>query len=145
MYLKFYLQYIILATYKTPFITSKHRGRDQTWFLVRDESTVSRTVQLFHRTGRVAARHHPCDTNRMLTAPAQLFVLNLVLQKPGMYLHETQAELQDFLMLNVSIPTICKFLHKEWILSSVTTHCSITTRFFLEGTVNRKMVVAHCI
>ena len=67
----------------------------------------------FRRTGGVAARCHPCDTNRMLTVPAQLIVVNLVLQKPTIYLHEIQAELQDFLMLSVSMPTIFKFLHKS--------------------------------
>ena len=56
---------------------------------------------------------HPCDTNRKLTEPAQLFVLNLVLQKPGIYLCEIQKEIQEFLTLEISLGTICKFLHSS--------------------------------
>ena len=37
-------------------------------------------------------------------------ILDLVVKKPGIYLHEIQQELHDFLMIDVSI---CKFLHQS--------------------------------
>ena len=56
-----------------------------------DKSTVLRTLELFHATGSVSKRsYHPSDTNRILTLPAQLFLLNLVVSKPGIYLKEIQ-------------------------------------------------------
>ena len=77
-----------------------------------DRSTVFRVVELFHTMGNVSKRQYPKErAARELTTPSQLFVLNLVVQRPGIYLHEIQKELQDFLMQNVSVPTICRFLH----------------------------------
>ena len=53
-----------------------------------DKSTVWRTVQLFHVTGDVAKKAYPKDqAHRVLTKPAQLFIMHLVLRKPGIYLH----------------------------------------------------------
>ena len=34
MHLKFCLPYVLLATLKKPFLTSKHKGRDPAWFSV---------------------------------------------------------------------------------------------------------------
>lgn len=77
-----------------------------------DASTVQRTVTLFKNTGSVHKRPYPKDkAARKLTPIAQLFILNLVVQKPGIYLHEIQKELQVTLLLEVSSSTQCKFLH----------------------------------
>lgn len=77
-----------------------------------DASTVQRTVTLFKTTGSVHKRPYPKDkADRKLTQIAQLFVLNLVVKKPGIYLHEIQKELQVSLLLEVSLSTLCKFLH----------------------------------
>ena len=79
-----------------------------------DESTVSRTLQLFHTTGHVTKRSYQRnDTNKMLTTPVQLFILELVVSRPGIYLREIQRDLNNFLMLDVSLATICKFLHRS--------------------------------
>ena len=79
-----------------------------------DKSTVLRTLELFHATGSVSKRsYHPSNTNRILTLPAQLFLLNLVVSKPGIYLKEIQKELSDFLMVDVSVSSVCKFLHSN--------------------------------
>ena len=43
----------------------------------------------------------------------KLFILNTVLQRPGIYLREIQKELEDVLMIEISISTICKFLCKS--------------------------------
>ena len=74
-----------------------------------DASTVQKTVTLFKNTGSVHKRSYPKDkAARKLTSIAQLFMLNLVVQKPGIYL---QKELQVSLLLEVSLSTLCKFLH----------------------------------
>jgi transposase len=79
-----------------------------------DEATVRRTVDLFRTTGQVAKKPYPSDrAERVLSTPGQLLILNLVVQRPGIYLREIQKELVDFLMLHVSVSTICKFLHKN--------------------------------
>ena len=77
-----------------------------------DKSTVCRTVNLFLTTGSVAKKLYPKDrAYRMLTTPAQLLILNLVVDKPGIRLHELQEELQHVLELEVDISTVCRFLH----------------------------------
>lgn len=48
-----------------------------------------------------------------VTPPAQMFVLHLVLQKPGIYLHEIQKEVEATLLVDVSLSTLCTFLHKS--------------------------------
>lgn len=77
-----------------------------------DKSTILRTVHLFDRTGSLKKRTYPKErASRKLTTFAQQFVLNLVLQKPGIYLHEIQEELEHSLLLEVSVSTLCTFLH----------------------------------
>ena len=56
-----------------------------------DQSTVSRTVRLFNEQGDVAKKSYPANTGtRKLTQLDQLILLELVLDKPGIYLHELQ-------------------------------------------------------
>ena len=75
-----------------------------------DASKVQSTVTLFKNTGSVHKRPYPKDKAARKLAPiAQLFVLNLVVQKPGIYLHEIQKELQVSLLLEVSLSTLCTF------------------------------------
>ena len=77
-----------------------------------DKSTILRTVHLFNNTGSLLKKPYPKErASRKLTSLAQQFVLNLILQKPGIYLHEIQEELQHSLLLEVSMSTLCKFLH----------------------------------
>ena len=77
-----------------------------------DRSTVIRTVSLFRTTGTVSKKEYPKDrAARELTSPAQLFILNLVVEKSGIYLHEIQEELENFMMVIVSLSTICRFLY----------------------------------
>ena len=78
-----------------------------------DSSTVQRTVALFNATGSVQKRAYPKERAfRKLTPIAQLFILNLVLEKPGIHLHEIQRELEASLLLAISLSTLCTFLHK---------------------------------
>ena len=79
-----------------------------------DKSTVSRTLNLFRTTGSVAKKLYPegkafCK----LTSPAQLLILHLVLEKPGIFLREIRDELVSVLEIEVTESAICKFLHKS--------------------------------
>ena len=77
-----------------------------------DRKTVSRTLELFHATGSVSKRPYPKERAfRKLTPPAQLLILQLIIQRPGIYLHEIQRELENLLLYNISLPTTCRFLH----------------------------------
>ena len=79
-----------------------------------DKSTVCRTLQLFHTTGNVTKKEYLRENDfRKLTSPAQLFILQLTLEKPGIYLHEIQRELWDFLQIDVNISTIYRLLHES--------------------------------
>ena len=78
-----------------------------------DKSTVSRTLNLFRTTGSVAKKPYPegkafCK----LTLPAQLLILHLVLEKPGIFLCEIRDELVS-VEIEVTESAICKFLHKS--------------------------------
>lgn len=39
-----------------------------------------------------------------------MFILQLVVDKPGIYLREIQAELKDILEISIDVSAICKFL-----------------------------------
>ena len=54
-----------------------------------DKSTVSRIRQKVRNTGRISKKRYPKDkAYRKLTSTAQLLVLHLVLDKPGIFLSE---------------------------------------------------------
>ena len=58
------------------------------------------------------AKKHPKDRAiSKLTSPVQLFIMQLVMLNPGIYLHEIKSQLQDTLLVDVNISTICRFLH----------------------------------
>ena len=79
-----------------------------------DKSTVSRTLELFYTTGSVSKRPYPKDKAfQKVTMPAQLLILQLVLDKPGIYLREIQKELETILLLEVRLSTICRFLQES--------------------------------
>ena len=78
-----------------------------------DKATVCPTIHLFHNTGKVSKKSYPTDVNTVLSSTAQLFILNLVVSNPGIYLREIQAELSEMLMMNISLSSICKLLHKS--------------------------------
>jgi len=51
-----------------------------------DKSTLYRTLQLFESSGSVEKGKYPKENAfRKLTTPAQLLILNLVVEKPGIY------------------------------------------------------------
>ncbi len=74
-------------------------------------TTVFCALQLFNFTGSVSKKVYPKDKAfRKLTTPAQLLILNLVIEKPGIYLGEIQDKPLQML-LEVDTSTICRFLH----------------------------------
>ena len=79
-----------------------------------DASTVSRIMRLFHATGSVSKHSYPNErASRKLTHPCQRLILHIVIQKPGIFLHEIQREIEDLLLVRVSVSTICKFIHQS--------------------------------
>ena len=98
-------------------------------------STVIRTVALFRATGTVSKKEYPKE--RAARTPAQLFVLNLVVQRPGIYLHEIQEELEEFVRVSVSLSTICRFLHTSGFTRQ---RLSTVAMLFFEGTVHLRCV-----
>ena len=58
-------------------------------------STVQRFVTVFKTTGRVSKRSYPSEqAHRSITKPAEVFIIDLLLGKPGIYLREVQFELE---------------------------------------------------
>lgn len=81
-----------------------------------DKSTVSRTLKLFNETGAVSKRLYPeshAASHRKLTDVDKLLIIDIAISKPGIYLREIQQCLLEEHGTEVSLSTICKFLHNE--------------------------------
>ena len=79
-----------------------------------DPSTIH-IVTRFSECGNVTKKDYPKDCRETkLTKYAELIILNMVLQKPGVYLREMQEELSCVYGVDVHESTLCKFL-KKWI------------------------------
>lgn len=78
-----------------------------------DQSTVSRVVSLFKATGSVQKRPYPNDArpSKKLSKPVQLTILHTVLQCPGIYLNELQREVLAATGVDISVTSLCSFLH----------------------------------
>ena len=78
-----------------------------------DTSTVKRTLTTFNRTGRVDKADYPSTRAfRILTEPVQLYLVHLILDRPGIYLREMKDDLEAELGVEVTESAICKFLKK---------------------------------
>ena len=78
-----------------------------------DKSTVKRIVDHFRLSGNVSKKPYPAQRcARKLILPAQLLILQLVMDHPAHYLDEIQKELKDILLIDVDISIICRFLQK---------------------------------
>ena len=79
-----------------------------------DTSTVQRVITRFQATGTVTKSPYPRDRAcKKLTAPVQLLILNFIVEQSHAYLSEVQKHVKNFLQLDLSITTICKFLHQQ--------------------------------
>ena len=74
-------------------------------------STVDRVLQQFQSTGSLSKKSYPKEAAFKVISPAcAMFILNLVVSNPAMYLHEIQAAVEEFLLIDVHISTIGHFL-----------------------------------
>ena len=79
-----------------------------------DPSTVSRVVQRFRCTGSVEKKaYNSSALPRKLTDTVKIFILQLVIERPGIYLYEIQAEVEQVMKLDVGLSMICEFLHEQ--------------------------------
>ena len=81
-----------------------------------DVSTVRRILNLFWTTGDVQKRKYPLNAvkaSQKLIDVAQLFIINLLLDRPGIFLQEIQTELDEQLGIEVTASCICKFPKKN--------------------------------
>ncbi len=80
-----------------------------------DPSTVQRTIQRFDETGAVSKEEHPKGHShpfKKLTQIDKFLILELVIERPGIYLSEIQQKLRDETGTEISVSTICNFLHR---------------------------------
>ena len=70
-----------------------------------------RTVKLFRETGDVQKRLYP-HVIKKLTPVTEHIIATEVLKRPGIMLHELQAELVEQTGVAVCLSTICRFLHR---------------------------------
>ena len=67
-----------------------------------------------HCTSSVTKRPYPKDrAARKLIKPCQLLILHTILRKPGILLREIQKEIEDILLVEVSLSTISKFIYQN--------------------------------
>ncbi len=78
-----------------------------------DHSTVCRTIELFNITGNVKKAEYPKGQKQKLFDTDALVIIQVVLERPGIYLHEVQQYLLEETGMDVSLSTNFNFLHKE--------------------------------
>ena len=79
-----------------------------------DVATVKRTVKLYNQTGRVSKKeYNKSHLPRKLTETVKYYVIQLILQHPGIYLREIKAELQEILAVDLSESAIRGFLRSH--------------------------------
>ena len=72
-----------------------------------DPSTVSRVVRLFQCTGSVTKKKYDSSTlPRKLTDIVQFLILQLVIEHPGIFIHEIQTEVEHVLKLELALSTM---------------------------------------
>ena len=72
--------------------------------------TVSRYVAQFQQTGDVVPRVRRHGAPRLLGDHEQLILLRLILENPGIYLHELKNKLFLRVGVEIHVSTICKTL-----------------------------------
>ena len=89
------------------------------------ERTVRRYIHPFEQIGDikpVSQRHGP---HRLLGEFEQLMLLRLVLDKPGIYLHEVQSEWVARFGIDVCVSTLCKTLRHMGCTRQVMQHVAL--------------------
>ena len=78
--------------------------------LCLSERTIQRYLTLFRQTGDVKPLEHRNGPQKLLSDFEQCELLSLILQYPGIYLHEIQDKLYEAFGVIVSAATICRTL-----------------------------------
>ena len=79
-----------------------------------DKFTVHRTMQMYATTGTVAKLPYPKErATKKLTDPPELFILNIVVERPGITLREIQEDLLYTLLIEVDVSNICRLLQQS--------------------------------
>ena len=79
-----------------------------------DISTVWRTVQLFINTGNVSKKRYNKDNlPRKINESILFVILQVVLERPGVYLREIQSHVEYLTGTRVSTSTVCQSLHHQ--------------------------------
>ena len=77
-----------------------------------DASKVCRVTGLFDRTGDVSPKAHSANPGTAkLTEIDKFIILELAIDKPGIYLREIQEQLHSETGTEVDMSTVCRFLH----------------------------------
>ena len=76
------------------------------------ERSVRRYITMFYQVGDVKPRTRRNGPMRLLGDFEQLILLRLILDKPGIYLHELQTEFFQMFGVSVSVSTICRTLRR---------------------------------
>ena len=73
---------------------------------------VHRTVELFLKTGDVEKKYDGSNLIRKVTDEIKYFIIHVVLDNPGIMLHEIQNEILTTFNTRIAESTICQILHK---------------------------------
>ncbi len=81
-----------------------------------DQSTVCRVIARFDATGGVKTTERPQGQShhlQKLTEIDQFLIMEVVVDKPGIYLYEIQRHILEETGTSISLSTLCKFLQKQ--------------------------------
>ena len=77
-----------------------------------DPSTVSRVVSRFNETGNVDVQPRS-GAPMKLSAFDEFVIMENILERPDMYLHELQSDIKQTTRADVDVSTICRFLKRN--------------------------------
>lgn len=77
-----------------------------------DLSTVSRVTSRFEQTGGVDAKPRH-GAPRKLTPMDEFLIIENILKRPNIYLHELQSDIRQITGTDVDVSTICRFLKRN--------------------------------
>ena len=97
----------------------QHYGLDLSYRKIADNLsvdplTVQRTIEHFEETSTVSKTAYPKGHShpfKKLTEINEFLILELVLERPGIYLAEIKQEFSEQTGTEISVSTICNFLH----------------------------------
>ena len=82
------------------------------YLVFQRERTVWRYISLFQQTGDVLFKKRRDGPRSLMGDFEEIVLLRIILENPGIYLHEVKERLFQKFGVPVSVPTICRTLHK---------------------------------